>query len=101
MYFQWKPYVSVAERRKKAERAAARYQKKTGLRLSPVTAAPEPRAKGALTKKKAPAKKQTPKKTTPAKKKAPARKKKAVTRKAAIGAPMRVSPAPMRKRKSG
>src|SRR3972149_2938216 len=38
MYFQWKPYVSVAERRRKAERAAARYQKKTGQTLSPVTA---------------------------------------------------------------
>lgn len=38
MYFQWKPYVSVAERRKKAERAAARHQKKTGQTLSPVTA---------------------------------------------------------------
>jgi len=38
MYFQWKPYVSVAERRRKAERAAVRYQKKTGLTLSPVTA---------------------------------------------------------------
>jgi uncharacterized Zn finger protein len=38
MYFQWKPYVSVAERRKKAERAAARYRKKTGKTLSPVTA---------------------------------------------------------------
>ncbi len=40
MYFQWKPYVSVAERRKKAERAAARYQKKTGKTLSPITASP-------------------------------------------------------------
>ena len=40
MYFQWKPYVSVAERRRKAERAAVRYQKKTGQTLSPVTAAP-------------------------------------------------------------
>ena len=37
MYFQWKPYVSVAERRKKAERAAARFKKK-GQTLSPVTA---------------------------------------------------------------
>jgi uncharacterized Zn finger protein len=36
MYFQWKPYVSVAERRKKAERVAARLQK-TGKVLSPVT----------------------------------------------------------------
>ncbi len=39
MYDQWKPYVSVAERRNKAERAAARYQKKTGQTLSPVAAA--------------------------------------------------------------
>ena len=45
MYFQWKPYVSVAERRKKAERAAARHQKKTGQTLSPVTA-----ARGAIAK---------------------------------------------------
>ena len=45
MYFQWKPYVSVAERRKKAERAAARHQKKTGQALSPVTA-----ARGAIAK---------------------------------------------------
>ncbi len=45
MYFQWKPYVSVAERRKKAERAAARYQKKTGQTLSPVKA-----ARGAIAK---------------------------------------------------
>ncbi|MFH1043603.1 MAG: SWIM zinc finger family protein [Pseudomonadota bacterium] len=45
MYFQWKPYVSVAERRKKAERAAARYRKKTGRTLSPVTA-----ARGAIAK---------------------------------------------------
>jgi len=45
MYFQWKPYVSVAERRRKAERAAARYQKKTGQTLSPVTA-----ARGAIAK---------------------------------------------------
>ncbi len=37
MYFQWKPYVSVAERRRKAERAAARMKKK-GQALSPVTA---------------------------------------------------------------
>ncbi|MBI2316790.1 MAG: hypothetical protein HYY28_13905 [Betaproteobacteria bacterium] len=36
MYFQWKPYVSVAERRKKAERIAARLRKK-GKALSPVT----------------------------------------------------------------
>ena len=45
MYFQWKPYVPVAERRKKAERAAARHQKKTGQTLSPVTA-----ARGAIAK---------------------------------------------------
>ncbi len=45
MYFQWKPYVSVAERRKKAERAAARYRKETGKTLSPVTA-----ARGAIAK---------------------------------------------------
>ena len=38
MYFQWKPYVSVAERRRKAERAAVQHQKKTGQALSPVTA---------------------------------------------------------------
>ncbi len=37
MYFGWKPYVSVAERRKKAERAAARAGK-SGQALSPVTA---------------------------------------------------------------
>ena len=36
MYFQWKPYVSVAERRRKAERVAARLQKK-GKTLLPVT----------------------------------------------------------------
>lgn len=35
MYFQWRPYVSVAERRRKAERAAARSAKK-GQALSPV-----------------------------------------------------------------
>jgi uncharacterized Zn finger protein len=45
MYFQWKPYVSVAERRRKAERAAAHYRKKTGRTLSPVTA-----ARGAIAK---------------------------------------------------
>ena len=45
MYFQWKPYVSVAERRRKAERAAAQHQKKTGQTLSPVTA-----ARGAIAK---------------------------------------------------
>src|SRR5450756_3254194 len=38
MYFQWKPYVSVAERRRKAERAAAQHRKKTGQSLSPATA---------------------------------------------------------------
>ena len=37
MYFQWKPYVSAAERRKKAEQAAARFKKK-GQTLSPVAA---------------------------------------------------------------
>ncbi len=37
MYFTWKPYVSVAERRRKAERAAARYRK-LGQTLSPVAA---------------------------------------------------------------
>ncbi|MEO7728468.1 MAG: hypothetical protein ABIS45_14530 [Burkholderiales bacterium] len=37
MNFQWKPYVSVAERRKKAERAAARF-KKYDQTLSPITA---------------------------------------------------------------
>lgn len=37
MYFQWKPYVSVAERRKKSERAAARFRK-NGQVLAPVTA---------------------------------------------------------------
>ena len=35
MYFGWKPYVSMAERRRKAERAAARIRKK-GQTLSPV-----------------------------------------------------------------
>lgn len=39
MYFQWRPYVSVAERRRKAERAAASHKKKTGRSLSPVTPA--------------------------------------------------------------
>ena len=43
-FFGWKPYVSVAERRKKAERAAARF-KKTGVTLSPVTG-----ARGAIAK---------------------------------------------------
>ncbi|MGQ0752593.1 MAG: SWIM zinc finger family protein, partial [Betaproteobacteria bacterium] len=37
MYFRWKPYVSVAERRKKSERAAAR-SRKNGRMLAPVTA---------------------------------------------------------------
>ena len=36
MSFGWKPYVSVAERRRKAERAAAQFRKK-GMSLSPVT----------------------------------------------------------------
>ena len=44
MYFQWKPYVSVAERRKKAKRTAAK-SKANGLVLSPVTA-----ARGAIAK---------------------------------------------------
>ena len=39
MNFEWKPYVSVAERRRKAERAAARFKNK-GQTLSPVTAGP-------------------------------------------------------------
>ncbi len=37
MYFGWKPYVSVAERRKKAERTVAK-AKKAGKALSPVMA---------------------------------------------------------------
>ena len=37
MFYQWKPYVTVAERRKKAEKTAARLQKK-GQTLAPVTA---------------------------------------------------------------
>jgi uncharacterized Zn finger protein len=37
MYYSWKPYVSAAARRKKAERLTARLQKK-GQRLAPVTA---------------------------------------------------------------
>ena len=37
MYYQWKPYVSVAARRAKAERHAAQIKKK-GQALSPVTA---------------------------------------------------------------
>ncbi len=35
MYYQWKPYVSAAERRLKAERAAARFRRK-GRALAPV-----------------------------------------------------------------
>lgn len=35
MFFRWKPYVSAAERRKKAERAAARFARKGGT-LEPV-----------------------------------------------------------------
>lgn len=37
MYYQWKPYVSAAERRKKAEKKAAALSKK-GQALAPVTA---------------------------------------------------------------
>ena len=37
MYFQWKPYVPVAMRRRNAERTVAKMQKK-GVALSPVTA---------------------------------------------------------------
>ena len=37
MYFTWKPYVTVAERRAKAERAAAKLRKQ-GTALSPVSA---------------------------------------------------------------
>ncbi len=44
MFFGWKPYVSVAQRRKKAEGIAARLKKK-GRALSPVTA-----ERGAITK---------------------------------------------------
>ena len=36
-FYGWKPYVSAAERRKKAEKAAARTKKK-GVSLSPVAA---------------------------------------------------------------
>ncbi len=43
-FYGWKPYVSAAERRKKAEKAAAR-AKKTGANLSPVTA-----SRGAIAK---------------------------------------------------
>ena len=35
-YFAWKPYVSVAERRKQAEKSATKMQKK-GITLTPVT----------------------------------------------------------------
>lgn len=37
MYFEWKPYVSAAERRKKAEKTAAKLRKQ-GQTLAPVTA---------------------------------------------------------------
>ena len=43
-FYDWKPYVSAAERRKKAEKAAAR-AKKAGANLSPVTA-----SRGAIAK---------------------------------------------------
>jgi uncharacterized Zn finger protein len=43
-FYGWKPYVSAAERRKKAEKAAAR-AKKTGANLSPVAA-----SRGAIAK---------------------------------------------------
>jgi len=43
-FYGWKPYVSAAERRKKAEKAAAR-AKKTGSNLSPVAA-----SRGAIAK---------------------------------------------------
>jgi uncharacterized Zn finger protein len=43
-FYGWKPYVSAAERRKKAEKAAAR-AKKAGANLSPVTA-----SRGAIAK---------------------------------------------------
>ncbi len=46
MYYQWGPYVSVAERRRKAEKAVAKLKKK-GLTLSPVTVAT---ARGAIAK---------------------------------------------------
>lgn len=36
MYYDWKPYVHAAERRRKAERAAARLRKRGGM-FSPVT----------------------------------------------------------------
>src|SRR3990170_7440357 len=44
MYFQWRPYVSVAERRSKAERAAKRAAKK-GQAFSPVRIAGQAIAK--------------------------------------------------------
>src|SRR5882724_10960482 len=44
MYFQWKPYVPVAERRRKAEQVAAKLNKK-GQTLAPVTA-----SRGAIAK---------------------------------------------------
>jgi len=43
-FYQWKPYVSVAERRKKAEKAAAK-ARKAGADLSPVVA-----SRGAIAK---------------------------------------------------
>jgi len=43
-FYGWKPYVSVAERRKKAEKAAAR-ARKAGADLSPVAA-----SRGAIAK---------------------------------------------------
>lgn len=43
-FYQWKPYVSVAERRKKAEKAAAK-ARKAGADLSPV-----PASRGAIAK---------------------------------------------------
>ena len=43
-FYGWKPYVSVAERRKKAEKAAAK-AKKAGAKLSPVAA-----SRGAIAK---------------------------------------------------
>ena len=46
MYFQWKPYISVAERRRQAEKAIAKSSKKE-LILSPVTVAT---ARGAIAK---------------------------------------------------
>ena len=43
-FYGWKPYVSAAERRKKAEKAAAR-ARKAGADLSPVAA-----SRGAIAK---------------------------------------------------